>query len=98
VPVLGVVENMSYMLGEDGKHVSIFGQGGGKKLATEAKAPFLGEIPIDPRVAECGDHGEPIVQKHPDSPAGKACMSVGKAVVEELKKGTGLPDLPGLQI
>src|SRR5205807_9271846 len=55
VPVLGIVENMSYFEGEDGKRVPIFGQGGGLKLAGEAGVPFLGEIPIDPRVAECGD-------------------------------------------
>ncbi len=57
VPVLGIVENMSYFEGEDGKRVNLFGHGGGRKLASEAGVPLLGEIPIDPRVAECGDQG-----------------------------------------
>ena len=52
VPVLGIVENMSYFVGEDGKRYEIFRHGGGRKLAAEAGVPFLGEIPIDPRVAE----------------------------------------------
>src|SRR5207302_4386751 len=68
VPVLGIVENMSYYLGEDGKRVAIFGHGGGQKLAREAGVPFLGEVPIDPRVAECGDAGDPVVHRYPDAP------------------------------
>src|SRR6202007_2941438 len=72
VPVLGIVENMSYFVGEDGKRYTLFGQGGGEKRQREAEVPFLGTIPIDPRVAECGDSGEPIVHKYPDAPAAKA--------------------------
>src|SRR5262249_8294320 len=59
VPVLGVVENMSYFIGEDGKRYELFGTGGGRKLAEESHVPLLGQIPVDPRVAECGDLGEP---------------------------------------
>src|SRR5262249_26482922 len=70
VPVLGIVENMSGFIGDDGKRYEIFGAGGGRKLAQEARVPFLGEIPIDPRVAQCGDAGDPIVHKFPDSPVG----------------------------
>src|SRR5262249_569426 len=55
VPVLGIVENMSYFIGEDGRRYDIFRHGGGRKLAAEAGVAFLAEIPIDPRVAECGD-------------------------------------------
>ena len=50
VPVLGIVENMSYFADAAGKRVAIFGSGGGKKLADEVGVPFLGELPIDPRV------------------------------------------------
>src|SRR3954469_7486231 len=67
VPVLGIVENMSYFVGDDGKRYDIFRHGGGQRLAAEAGVHFLGEIPIDARVAECGDNGTPIVVKHPDS-------------------------------
>src|SRR6476469_2817048 len=61
VPVLGIIENMSYFVGADGKRYEIFRHGGGQKLAKEASVPFLGDVPIDPRVAECGDQGDPIV-------------------------------------
>ena len=94
VPVLGIVENMSYFIGEDGKRYEIFRHGGGKKLAEAAGVPFLGEIPIDPRVAECGDQGEPIVQRYPDSPAGKAFAALAVSVVGELEKGGQGPELP----
>src|SRR6516165_5930748 len=65
VPVLGIIENMSYLSLENGKRYEIFRHGGGQKLAKDAGVPFLGDIPIDPRVAECGDTGEPIVHRHP---------------------------------
>src|SRR5262245_11099938 len=67
-PVLGIVENMSFFVGDDGKVYEIFRHGGGRRLAEEAGVPLLGEIPINPKVAECGDAGEPIVSKYPDSP------------------------------
>src|SRR5258708_8062251 len=76
VPVIGVIENMSYFVGDDGKRYEIFRSGGGQKLANEAGVPLLGEIPIDPRVAECGDAGEPIVSKHPDSPVSAAYLKL----------------------
>jgi ATP-binding protein involved in chromosome partitioning len=98
VPLLGVVENMSYFVGEDGKRYEIFRHGGGRKLAEDAGLPFLGEIPIDPRVAECGDLGEPIVIKYPDSPVAKAYLALGTAVAQELPKVAQQPALPGLQL
>src|SRR5207302_9143609 len=82
VPVLGIVENMSYFVGEDGKRYEIFRHGGGKKLAAEARTQFLGEIPIDPRVAECGDAGDPIVHKYPDSTVAQAYAALAAKVVE----------------
>src|SRR3954447_19839939 len=80
VPVLGIVENMSYFVGDDGKRYDIFRHGGGKKLATEAGVPFLGEIPIDPRVVECGDNGDPIVHKLPDSPVAASFLTLATTV------------------
>src|SRR5215210_5762608 len=87
VPVLGIVENMSYFVGGDGKRYEIFRHGGGTKLAQEAGVPFLGEIPIDPRIAECGDQGEPIVAKHPDSTVAKAYLTLAETVIRELEQG-----------
>src|SRR5437588_1006273 len=97
VPILGIVENMSYFTGDDGKRYEIFMHGGGKKLAGEAGVPFLGEIPIDPRVAECGDTGDPIVHKLPEAPVSKAYMKLAETVVGELKNHAAPAPLPGLQ-
>jgi ATP-binding protein involved in chromosome partitioning len=95
VPVLGIIENMSYFVGDDGKRYEIFRHGGGRKLADEAGVALLGEVPIDPRVAECGDGGVPIVQKYPDSPAAQAYLALAGAVARELQvaPGTDLPEV-----
>jgi ATP-binding protein involved in chromosome partitioning len=98
VPVLGIIENMSYFVGEDGKRYDIFRSGGGEKLAKEAGVPLLGAIPIDPRVAECGDAGEPIVRKYPDSIAAQAYRALAETVVRELSKVKAGPDLPEVQL
>src|SRR2546421_10169234 len=98
VPVLGIIENMSYFIGEDGKRYEIFRHGGGQKLADEAHVPFLGELPIDPRVAECGDAGEPIVHKYPDSPVAKAYLALATSVTGELQKATDTGELPEVQL
>lgn len=67
-PVLGVVENMSYFIAPDtGQHYSIFGSGGGEQLAMEYEIPFLGRIPIDPRIAEGGDAGKPAMLEQQES-------------------------------
>src|SRR5205085_2116252 len=96
VPVLGIVENMSYFVGDDGKRYEIFRHGGGRKLAAEANTQFLGEIPIDPRVAECGDTGDPIGHRHPDSPIAQSYLALAKAVMDEVKQGQAPPQLPEL--
>ena len=98
VPVLGIVENMSYFVGEDGKRYEIFRHGGGKKLAEAAGVPFLGEIPIDPRVAECGDEGEPMVHRYPDSPIAAAYGRLAEAVIAQLDRAEGGPELPEVQL
>jgi ATP-binding protein involved in chromosome partitioning len=98
VPVLGIIENMSFFMGEDGKQYPIFGQGGGRRLAADAGVPFLGEIPIDPRVAECGDQGDPIVHRFPDSVVGKAYQTLAATVENELAQAGTQQELPSLQI
>jgi ATP-binding protein involved in chromosome partitioning len=98
VPVLGIIENMSYFVGDDGKRYDLFGHGGGQKLAAAAGVHFLGELPIDPRVVACGDAGEPIVHKHPDSAIAKSYLALAKTVSEALEKLAGEPELPTLQI
>jgi ATP-binding protein involved in chromosome partitioning len=96
-PVLGVIENMSYFVGDDGKRYEIFRHGGGGKLAAETGVPFLGEIPIDPRVAECGDGGDPIVRKYADSPVAKAYLALATAVMDSAAKA-GASSLPEVQL
>jgi ATP-binding protein involved in chromosome partitioning len=66
VKILGLVDNMSYFIGDDGKKYKIFGEGGVRKTATEFDKEFLGEIPINPLVGETSDNGKPIVEANPD--------------------------------
>jgi ATP-binding protein involved in chromosome partitioning len=95
VPILGIVENMSYFVDAAGNKTAIFGVGGGMKLALESNVPFLGELPIDPRVAQCTDGGEPIVRKYPDSPVAKAYVSLASTVaaLAEAPQSAGLPEV-----
>lgn len=67
VPVLGLVENMSYLL-HCGEPIPIFGSGGGAQIATELHVPLWGQIPIDPRICELGDEGQPLPLKAPNAP------------------------------
>jgi ATP-binding protein involved in chromosome partitioning len=78
VPILGVVENMSYWIGPDGKEVDLFGRGGGRELAEQAGVPFLGEIPIDPNVRIGGDDGKPVVLSSPESPVAVALKDIAQ--------------------
>ena len=66
VKILGLVDNMSYFIGDDGKKYKIFGEGGVKKTAEEFNKKFLGEIPINPKVGKTGDEGKPIVEANPE--------------------------------
>jgi len=77
VPVIGIVENMSYFICPncEAKH-RIFGSGGGKRLADELNVPLLGEIPFFPGVLSGGDRGEPIVVSEPETPAAKALFEL----------------------
>lgn len=76
VPLMGVVENMSYLELPDGKRMEIFGRGGGEELAKEFSVPFLGQIPLEPEVRVGGDTGKPIVHSHPNSAAAKALKAI----------------------
>ncbi len=86
VPVLGVVENMSYFTPPElpDKKYYLFGQGGGKRIADELGVDFLGEVPIDPRVVEGGDKGRPILIHAPDSDAAQAFRDLSATVVRKL--------------
>jgi ATP-binding protein involved in chromosome partitioning len=97
VPILGVVENMSYFTGDDGKRYAIFGSGGGAKCAAEYNVPLLAELPILPQVAVQGDAGDPIVHSHPESAVAKQYLALADAVLvrcqEVSKDATEMPTL-----
>jgi ATP-binding protein involved in chromosome partitioning len=86
VPVLGIVENMSYFVPPDlpDRRYYIFGQGGGERVSKELGVDFLGEIPIDPRVAEGGDQGRPIVVHAPESPTASALEKLSRQIARKL--------------
>jgi ATP-binding protein involved in chromosome partitioning len=85
VPVLGIVENMSWFeCPHCGKPTPIFGTGGGKRLADELELPLLGEIPLYPRVQEGADRGMPIVVAEPEASAARALRSLADRVVAAL--------------
>jgi ATP-binding protein involved in chromosome partitioning len=85
IPLLGVVENMSYFVcGHCNEKTEIFGRGGGQQIATDMAIPFLGQVPIDTRVREGGDEGRPIVVAAPDSPAALAFQEVAGKVAAQI--------------
>ena len=78
VKVLGLIDNMSFFIGDDGKKYNIFGEGGVKKTAEEFNKDFLGEIPINPDVGKQGDLGLPIVEKDPQHEISKIYLDLAK--------------------
>lgn len=84
VPLLGVVENMSYLELPDGTRLEVFGKGGGEKLAKSAGIPFLGSIPMHSDIRAGGDNGKPIVVSDPDSKAGLALLNVSQAIAAQV--------------
>jgi len=85
IPILGVMENMSgFVCGHCGERTEIFGQGGGKRLATDMGITFLGDVPIDARVRSGGDEGKPILIAAPDSPVAESFRRVAKQVAAQI--------------
>jgi ATP-binding protein involved in chromosome partitioning len=85
VPVIGVVENMSYFVCPncDTRH-ELFGQGGGQRIAQTFNVPFLGQVPLQPNVRTGGDEGQPVVMADPESPAARAFQAVAGAVARQV--------------
>lgn len=85
VPVLGVIENMSYFIAPDtGAHYEIFSRGGGRKAAEELGVPFLGEIPLTMETRAGGDEGMPVVVRNPESAQAEAFRTVACAVAAQV--------------
>jgi ATP-binding protein involved in chromosome partitioning len=99
VPILGVIENMAYFPDPaTGEPIEIFGRGGAQKTALALGAPFLGEIPIDPKLRQACDEGRPYVIAAPSSPASVAILAMAEAVAEALSQGDGLKPAPVIVI
>ena len=84
VPILGIVENMSYLDLPDGTRMDIFGSGGGEHLAQITETTFLGTVPMDQNVRIGGDTGKPIVVSHPDSPVAKALTEITQKIAAKV--------------
>ncbi len=80
VKILGLVDNMSFFIGDDKKKYNIFGEGGVRKTAEEFKKEFLGEIPINSDVGKSGDNGKPIVEENPDHEISKIYFEFAKKI------------------
>ncbi len=104
VPIVGVIENMSYFVCPncDAKH-ELFGSGGGERIAETFQIPFLGKVPLQPNVRSGGDEGQPVVMADPESPAAEGFRAVAGAVARQVsvlafqQRGNFIP-LGGLTI
>jgi len=84
VPILGIIENMSYFTAPNGERIEIFGHGGGKAEATRQKLPFLGEVPIYTEIRKGGDSGTPVVVSAVGTGPAEAFMRVAQTLRRNL--------------
>ena len=93
IPILGVVENMSFFVCDGcGKRHELFAHGGARTAAERMGVPFLGEVPLEGAVRQGGDEGKPVVARDPDSAAAKAFTAVAEATATSLAKAALAPD------
>jgi ATP-binding protein involved in chromosome partitioning len=94
IPILGIIENMSYFIAPDtGTRYNIFGEGGGAKLAEMYHVPLLGTVPLGLEVREGGDKGVPVVVSHPESPQSLAFRRVAEEVARQVSIEAMKPEL-----
>lgn len=100
VPVLGIVENMSYYIcGHCGHREDIFDSGGGSRTATELGVPFLGEIPIDTKIRIGGDNGKPIVVMEENSPQAQTIRQIARNLAAQVSiRNITVPQIPKVEI
>ena len=92
--VIGVIENMSWFRGDDGKAYELFGAGGGEALAERTGVPLLGKIPLVPALREGGDEGRPVVVAHPDDEASEVFRAIAEQLDAAIKpRRVGHPEL-----
>ena len=93
VPLLGIVENMSYFIAPDtGARYDIFGNGGARREAERMGVSFLGEVPLTMNIRETSDSGEPVVVSDPDGPQAEVYQDIASRVWERLKEETSLAE------
>jgi ATP-binding protein involved in chromosome partitioning len=85
LPVRGVIENMSWFTGDDGKRYEIFGSGGGRQLADDLGVPFLGSLPLIAELREGGDTGRPITAVNPESEAAQMFQAIARQIAVDMK-------------
>jgi ATP-binding protein involved in chromosome partitioning len=85
LPVRGVIENMSWFTGDDGKRYEIFGSGGGRVLADELSVPLMGQLPLVPALREGGDDGRPITAVAPESEAARIFHDIARTIAVDMK-------------
>jgi ATP-binding protein involved in chromosome partitioning len=91
--VVGVVENMSWFTGDDGKRYDLFGSGGGESLAADLDVPFLGQVPLVPALRAGGDVGAPIVVTEPEGEAARAFAHIASELVARKPRLRSHPEL-----
>jgi ATP-binding protein involved in chromosome partitioning len=84
IPVRGVIENMSWFTGDDGRRYELFGSGGGAELAERLEAPLLAQLPLVPALREGGDIGVPIVVAEPEGEAALAFARLAETIDRDL--------------
>jgi ATP-binding protein involved in chromosome partitioning len=98
VPILGLVENMSYLvLPGTGERYDVFGTGGGRRTAEQMQIAFLGELPLDPEVRVGGDTGQPAAAKGEGNPAGKGFLELARMISEKVE-AAGQPTGPSISV
>ncbi len=92
IPIIGIVENMSgFVCPKCGEESNIFKSGGGRKVAEDLKVPFLGSIPLDPRICEDSDNGRPFILENPNSPSAGAFMEIVERIETFLREKADEP-------
>jgi ATP-binding protein involved in chromosome partitioning len=92
VPILGIIENMSGFTCPSCNEIThIFHQGGGAKIADNIGVPFLGSIPLDPMIVDCGDEGRPLVIAHPEAPAAAVYRDIAETLSRRVHAVSGIP-------
>lgn len=88
VSVIGIIENMSYFIGDDGKKYEIFGQGGGQKVSEDFNIQLFGQIPLVQKIREQGDAGKPLVLENPEHTISKEYVSIAEKIALEVARKT----------